>query len=247
MRIEKFRDLTLVHIDENIITVLACDSCGGIGLRELDVVKADYEVLGYFTTSVVLCELLAFRAKPTIIVNNICMEMEPSGRLVIDGIKKAAEEIQLNIENMLTGSTEENMPVKQSGIGITCMGIVDKRTWTIPKTNKNDSLYAIGKPKVGEEVLKDSMMSNLQVINYLKDKDGINEILPVGSKGISFEVNELCKCNNLSFKYLEKIDVDINKSAGPATCILVSGDNNLIEKYLGEKNITHSILGEFGV
>ncbi|MFZ7132727.1 MAG: AIR synthase related protein [Eubacteriales bacterium] len=245
MKIVSFRDLTLMHIDDKKIMVVACDSCGGIGMKEEDIVKVPYEVLGYFTTSVVLCELLAIGATPIMVVDNICMEMKHAGEGIIKGIHQALEEIHLDGKKMLTGSTEENMKVIQSGLGITCLGIIDKDYWSFPKTYAGDDLFVIGSPKLGKEVSKNKGLSNLQIIDIIRNKNEIHEILPVGSKGIGFEISELCRCNTLNFQYSKENTVDIYKSAGPGTCVLVSGIGKFIVQYLEELMCEHYYLGRF--
>ncbi|MPW26928.1 selenophosphate synthase [Alkalibaculum sp. M08DMB] len=243
MRVEKYRDLTLLYFNDENIIVIACDSCGGIGLKAGDELKTDNKVVGYFTASVVLCELLSFKVKPQMIVNNLCVEMNPTGKEIIAGIKEAVEEIELDPSNILTGSTEENMPVIQTGIGITCIGTIDKKSWLMPTSKAEDAVFVIGTPKVGAEVLKTEGISNLKIISKINYKKGVNEMLPVGSKGIDYEISELCRCNKLQFQYIDKLTVDIKKSAGPVTCVLVSGDKNLIEEMLSKFNVSYSYLG----
>lgn len=245
MKVEKYRDLTLLHVNDDCFLVIACDSCGGIGSKKLDVVKVDFEIVGYYTAAVVLCEILAFRAIPQIIVNNFCVEMNPTGEKILVGIKEAIEEIGLDSSHLLTGSTEENIPVMQTGIGLTCMGMIDLKLWTKPKTQPGDELFAIGIPKVGTEVVETDEISNLKIISQINNHLGIHEILPVGSKGIDYEVNELCRCNNLILNYTENIPLDIKKSAGPVTCVLVSGEKDVIVKTLESLGATYNYLGKF--
>lgn len=245
MKIEHFRDLTLLHIDEKNLMVVTCDSSGAIGMKELDEVKVPYEILGYFTVSVALCELLAFGAVPSLIVDNICMEMKTAGEGIINGINQALDEIGLDGDKMLTGSTEENMTVKQSGLGITCIGMIDKQVWEKPKTYPSDDLFLIGTPKVGDEVVRGNGLSNLQVINKIKQLRGIHEILPVGSKGVGYEVKELCLSNAIEIKYSPHHNIDLQKSAGPATCVLVSGEKDKINNILGDLDCEYGYLGSF--
>lgn len=245
MKIEKYRDLTLLHVNNDCILVIACDSCGGIGSKELDVVQVDFEVVGYFTAAVVLCEILAFGAIPQIIVNNFCVEMNPTGDKILLGIKEAIEEIGLDSNHLLTGSTEENIPVIQTGIGLTCIGAIDSKLWIKPKTELGDELFVIGIPRVGVELINANEISNLKIISQINHHLGIHEILPVGSKGIEYEVNELCRCNNLRLSYTENIPLDMKKSAGPVTCVLVSGVKDIIIKKLETLGATYHYLGKF--
>jgi hypothetical protein len=243
LKVNKFRDLTLMHINEETMMVLACDSCGGIGMKKHDALETPQEVVGYLTAGVALSELLAFRAKPITIVNNFCVEMNPTGEKIIGGIKKAITDCGLDQEMLLTGSTEENMPTVQTSIGITAIGMIDLKNWTKPKTYKGDDLIVVGKPKVGSEVLKSKEIPNIKIISLIKDILGINEILPVGSKGIDYEIGELCKSNDLDFKYTQTVEVDIKKSAGPVTCFIISGQKETILEQLTKYNVSYSYLG----
>ena len=91
MQIYKFRDLTILENEKNKL-VIACDSCGGIGENEGDFVKAENEIVSYFSTRVCLFELLAFRSKPLVIVNNLGMSMNNGGEKIIHGINRAIKE-----------------------------------------------------------------------------------------------------------------------------------------------------------
>ncbi len=53
MQIYKFRDLTILENEKNKL-VIACDSCGGIGENEGDFVKAENEIVSYFSARVCL-------------------------------------------------------------------------------------------------------------------------------------------------------------------------------------------------
>lgn len=245
MKVERFRDLTLIYQNDDTMMVIACDTCSAIGMKEGDVVKANEELVGYLTAGVVLIELLAFRAKPIMMVNNFCVEMKPTGEKIISGIKKSIADCGLEKEIVFTGSTEENMPTSQTSIGLTGIGRVDLKTWIKPKTYKGDALFLIGRPKVGLEIVNSSDPFIIKMINNISNISGVNEILPVGSKGIDFEIGQLCKSNNLDFNYRENLAIDVNKSAGPVTCILVSGQEEILINSFIEQHIEDYYLGNF--
>ena len=75
--------------------------------------------------------------------------------------------------------------------------------------------------------------------------DYINEIIPVGSKGIAYEIQVMCDCNNISFIQNENIAVDLKKSGGPSCSCIVSIEENNLEllKKLVDKPM--EILGRF--
>jgi hypothetical protein len=58
MDVLKIRDLTLIKIDSEKTMVIACDSCGSIGMKKYDVLKVPPFFTGKFTTKVALMEVL---------------------------------------------------------------------------------------------------------------------------------------------------------------------------------------------
>lgn len=229
MEIKKFRDLTFISINEKQLLVIACDSSGGLGNKERDIIKVSPDILGYYTTNVALYEILSIGAEPITIVNTLSVEMNNTGKEIIKGIKRAIKPLSFRDDLIITGSTEENFPVCQTGIGITVIGIIDKNKWEIPRTKKGALAVVIGIPKLGGEVLADEgrEIFSLEILLELKKLPFILEILPVGSKGILFELEEMARTNDLNLCIFSDIKVDLYKSAGPATCAIVS----LEEKY----------------
>jgi hypothetical protein len=58
--------------------------------------------------------------------------------------------------------------------------------------------------------------------------DYIKEMLPVGSRGVENELNDLLNDNRLKFKYENDISIDLKKSGGPSTsCIITLSRENL--------------------
>lgn len=220
----KFRDLTIVDITPEQRMVISCDSSGGIGDKEADVVKVNPEVLGYYTTQVALMELLATGATPITVVNTLGVEMEQTGKRIISGIKRALRPLNLVDDILVTGSTEENIPVCQTSMGITIIGIIDRSNWRPKKAESGDLIVAIGVPKVGQEVVEDNGREIMSVglLLELLEKSYIKDILPVGSKGIDYEINVMASTSDLNCKIYENIDIDIHKTAGPATCVIIA-------------------------
>ncbi|SES87863.1 AIR synthase related protein [Anaerobranca gottschalkii] len=244
---EKYRDLTFCWLNSNEAIVISCDSCGGVGAKEKDYIKVSPEVVGYYTTQVALMEILAVKAHPFAIINNLAVEMDSTGKEILKGINKALVAAELKDKVYITGSTEENFPSLQTALGITVLGKVNKENWTLPKSYRGDFIAVIGIPKVGEEVIMDFGQETLLLGRYknLLKNPYINEILPVGSKGILFELQELAQSNNLSFRLLEKITLDLNKSAGPATCALITFNEKDLYQVSKDISLPFNIIGQF--
>jgi hypothetical protein len=105
----------------------------------------------------------------------------------------------------------------QSAFGLSVFGR------DLKKHQQVGQLFAvIGKPLVGEEVLsmQDEMIS-LNEFKTLVESDLAEFIIPVGSKGIQSELDEY----GLFDSYL-----DLQKSSGPSTCVVISYDKENMDK-----------------
>ena len=247
MEIKKHRDLTLIDINEEQFLVISCDSLGGIGNKEHDMVKTLPEVSGYFTTQVALMELLAFGARPITVVNTLSVEMEDTGKRIIEGIKKALEPLDFPTSKLITGSTEENIPVTTTGMGMTIIGIVDKNNWEMPRTYSGLIAVIVGLPKVGDNVLADEgkTIMDISKLLKLKEKEYIKEILPIGSKGILYELGEMASTNNIDFQLEKNIDIDLKASGGPSTCVLISMEEDKYKELKADFSIPVNKIGKF--
>ncbi|UTW69818.1 hypothetical protein KHA80_02285 [Anaerobacillus sp. HL2] len=78
MNISRYRDLTIIA-DGDKKLVIACDSSGAIGPKELDVVKVDANIVGRFISRVVLMEIISVGAKPITLIDTLSVEMNPTG------------------------------------------------------------------------------------------------------------------------------------------------------------------------
>lgn len=253
MQIYKFRDLTIINeLDKE--TVIACDSCCGIGERELDIIKSDNKIVGYFSARVCLFELLAFKARPQVIVNNLGMPMKGQGERIIEGINKAIEEYnntdffndKYDLKECVTGSTEDNFNTLQTFLGLTIVGKKSKEK----KKNfeKGDAVVLLGIPKVGIEVLEELKSEKREIVGFkelklLSEFEGVKEILPIGSKGAIHEVKELEVSNKIKIEI--KYDSEkLRKSAGPATALLFMCSNESIEEIKNKIYIPMIKIGE---
>jgi len=222
-RVFRLRDLTIIEVGENQVLVLACDSSGAIGPKELDRVQVSGELLGKEITGVALKEVLAAGAEPIALMNTLSVEMDPTGKDIIRGIVTAAKEAGLDSDAVINGSTEENIPVAQTGIGVTVIGTAAKDRLRPGSSQKGDRIVCVGVPKVGPEVLEDQgEIVTVEMVKTMAGAPFLHDILPVGSKGIRYEMDQLVLNGEGTLEIFRPRDLDLVKSAGPATCVLVT-------------------------
>lgn len=243
MKITKVRDLTLITLDENKTMVVACDSCGSIGMKEGDTLKVPSFYVGKLIARGPILEVMCAGAEVITITDAVCNEMEPTGSEIIKGIK---EELKLAgiADIVLTGSTEENFKSISTGLGITVIGIVENKNLRVNAIRENCKIISLGIPKVGAEIGLDE---DLDIANYndlrkLLSLDGVYEIVPVGSKGILYEVLQLAENNNMKFVLNEEVKVDIHKTAGPSSVIIAAVKDEVLNEIQNDKKI--SVIGK---
>jgi hypothetical protein len=245
MEVKKVRDLTLIKIDKNKTMVVACDSCGSVGMKEGDSLKVNPFYTGKYTARVALLEVLCTGAEIVTVVDAICNEMKNTGEKIIRGIEEELSAARIN-RVVLTGSTEENFPTVSTALGITVIGIVETDNLKVNSVKTNSIVVSIGLPKVGEEVKlnNDEDIVHYSDIEILLHTKGVYEIIPVGSKGIFNEACQLAKHNGMKLKIEENINVDINKSAGPSTVVIAAVSDKVMDniKHLRNFNIIGSII-----
>ena len=211
------RDLTIVPLESSTL-VIACDSCGAVGSKDGDVLKLPPYYVGKFTSRVALTEGLCSGAKPITITNGVACEMHPTGEELISGIRDELENAGFS-DIVLTGSTEDNFKTNMTALAVTVVGINENNDLKFQKAQKGDKLILLGRPMVGSQVDLDNKGFYTQIKQLISLSD-VKEIVPVGSKGIKYEAEFLAKLSDSDI-VLYKTDVDYNKSAGPATCLLV--------------------------
>lgn len=217
------RDVEIAFLEGEQCLVVGCDSCGGIGSKELDIVQAAPEVVGRFTARVALLEVISTGALPTIISVTVANEPEPSSAGILQGVRQELESFS-PAELPLAVSTEKNMPTRQTGVGVTVVGTVRRADLRICASQPGDSVYCLGLPKVGAEVGSptDPEIVQTRQIRTLLGMPGIHDIIPVGSRGLAGETASLCRATGLEFIPEPDCPLPWTKSGGPATCALVA-------------------------
>ena len=216
----KGRDVEVVWLGDRCI-VAACDSCGAVGSKELDAVNVPSHIVGRFTARVALLEVLSTGAKPIMITVTSCNEPQPTSKHMLEGIKDELDSLHLNSLPLVV-STEKNMPTRQTSLGISVVGVCERSQLRIAATAPGDEVYCLGIPKVGPEVYSpvDPEIIQGKHIRELLAAPQIHDIVTVGSQGIYGEAQLLAENTGGRFEPETGVEVDLYKSAGPATCLI---------------------------
>jgi selenophosphate synthetase-related protein len=246
--IETARDIRLFRLGGEII-VVSCDSCGGIGPKPLDRVRVDGYTVGRFTARVALMEALSVGAEPLCLANTLAVEPRPTGTQIIKGIRHEIEQAQLNSRIVMTYSTEKNISVRQTGLGVTVVGTATSKSLKVGRCRPGDAIVAIGLPHVGDEVVaaeKKRRIADTRDVRSLLNRHFVNEVIPVGSQGILHEVQTIAEDSNLQFTLRPHLDIDIRKSAGPATVVLCACPHSHLRALSASVEKPVSLIGALG-
>lgn len=214
------RDVLFIPFDNNEVIVIASDNSGAIGMKDGDEVQVPYLTVGYYSFRVAAMECIAAGGELfAVTLQNFCGN--GAWHELKRGIKEGLSELGLdNVQ--ITGSTESNFQLSQSAIGLTVLGR-KKRHEQLGRLRYSEKtqIAVIGSPLAGNEVMeRESDVAPLSVFKQIASIDGV-VTLPVGSKGIHHELNQLFVNHSFDFEEIET-DLDIKKTAGPATCFLAA-------------------------
>lgn len=246
-RLNKVRDLSVIQINPDQHLIMACDSSGGIGNKKHDVVKVSPELVAIFTVRVPLFEIIASGATPFYVIDCLSVEMEDTGKKLITAIQSYCRKAGITEPIQYNGSTEDNVPTVQTGLSVMILGLTKDKQHFFPGTSRsNDVVVCAGIPKSGpddEISLEDSEILAIEDLLLLRHDPAIRDILPVGSKGIAYEANQMAKSASLFFVREPQKRVNIRKSGGPSTCILFSTSRSEIIRLSVLVNAPLTIVG----
>lgn len=222
------RDIEVVFLNEAQYLVAACDSCGAIGMKELDKVKVHWSITGSFTARVALLEVLSIGAIPQMITVAISNEPKPAGEEILKGVREELKTMDLASVPMAI-STEKNILTHQTGLGITVVGLCEKEKLRIGQSDPGDGVFCMGLPKVGQEVFSSDdpeIVQGNQVVKLLGYR-AVHDIIPVGSQGIRGEAEALAATMGARFIQEPQCELNLDKSAGPSTCVVFTAPEDI--------------------
>ena len=221
--IKTARDLRILRLDVGRVIVVGCDSAGGIGPKPLDRIRVDGRTVGRFTARVALMEVLSVGAKPVCLSNTLAVEPKPTGIQITKGIHDELRYARVASQIVVTGSSEKNVTVNQTGVGVTIVATATSESLKIGQCKRDDAIVAVGLPHVGDEVIvgeKKRRIADTRDVRILLNASYVHEIIPVGSQGALHEAQTIGQDSNLRFVRRRSSEFDLRKSAGPATVVL---------------------------
>jgi selenophosphate synthetase-related protein len=246
-KLRRVRDLHLFPLIGGLHLVIACDSNASIGEKPNDALPKSYAEVGISALKVAMMEVLATGAAPLLVINALCMEMDPSGRKIIEAMSGELIRCGYNAEMMLTGSTEDNVLTLQSGIGVTVIGLVAEEKLRLGQTFAGDVVLCAGNPKGGVTIPYtefDADIASISTVQALNELEEVHEILPVGSKGVLYEAHELARTAGCEFRLEEKPpSINLHDSAGTSTGVLVSTTREDIDRVRNAVKVPVFVIG----
>ncbi len=224
-------DVSILRVPTGHAIVVGSTSSGAVGPKSMDKVKVEGRILGKFLARVALMDVAATGAFPILLSVTLGVEKDPTGREILEGIRREASVLGLEPNQVIMENTEDNFETIQTGVGLTVIGFANDEELRLGKTRPGDLVVAVGKPKVGNEVIPaeaKSEIADLKNVTWLSQKKFVHDINPVGTFGISYEANAMAFAVGRQLKLSEKPSIELEKSAGPATVVLLTMDP---EKY----------------
>ena len=218
-------DVSIIKVPTGYAIVAGSTSSGAVGPKPMDKVKVDGQVLGKFLARVALMDVTATGAFPLLLSVTLGVEKDPTGNEILEGIRRETRVLGLDPNQVILENTEDNFETLQTGAGLTVVGFANEDELRLGKTCPGDLVVAVGKPKVGDEVIPAEAkgeIADLRNIVQLSQKKYVHDIAPVGTFGIASEARMMAFGVGRQLKLVEVDGLDLNKSAGPATVVLAS-------------------------
>ena len=240
-------DVTILRIPTGHAIVIGSTSSGAIGPKSLDEIKVEGRTVGRFLARVALMDVATTGAFPIMLSATLGVKKEPTGREIMEGVRREVSLLGLDPNQVLMENMEENFDTVQTGAGLTAVGFANEDELRLGKTMPSDLLVAIGLPKVGEEVLPAEVkaeIADLRNVIWLSQKKYIHDMVPVGTFGIAHEARMMAFAVGRQLKTNDKLEIDLNKSAGPATVVLVTMDREKFEDMSSLIKKPTTVIGE---
>lgn len=240
-------DVSILKIPTGHAIVVGSTSSGGVGAKTMDQIKVKGQILGKFLARVALMDVAATGAFSLLMSITLGVEKEPSGQSILQGIRSEVQLLGLDPNQVLMKHSEENFRTVQTGVGLTVVGLANEDQLRIGKSHPGDYLLALGKPMVGDEVVPAESrgeIANLKDVLLLSQYQYVHDIVAVGSSGIMNEARMLAAGIGRQIKIADVKEIDLEKSAGPATVVLFTINPEKFEEIISLFAKPITLIGE---
>ncbi|RZN69195.1 MAG: CopG family transcriptional regulator [Candidatus Methanolliviera hydrocarbonicum] len=227
IRSERFRDTSILHL-KDLCVVISSTSSGAIGSKDEDIIKIDERELGRIMARCAIIKIISLGAHPALLVSNLSVEYHPMGARIFEGIFLEAK--RAGVKDIVEGHTEENFKTQQTALSIVGVGITDEKNLKFGVSRRGDLIFVLGDPKVGYEVVGSEMIG-IEDVKRVRKLHYVHDIIPVGRRGIKHQLYEFRGQFGHKIELNDDIGIDIEKSAGPSTSILISLDKRYTEDF----------------
>ena len=217
---------------------------------EVDTVFCPAYELGRLAIRVPLLEILCSGAIPLAAYDMLTMKMEGVGAEIVQGIRDELKSAGFDENFPLSGSTEDNVPTRMTGVGTTIIGLVQANEFRPGSSQPEDRVVCLGLPKSAPDDRvrsDDPEMIQQSDLKMVLGVDGVHDILPVGSHGIGHEANAMAQDAGLILVPDAQCPLSFQKSAGPSTCVIASCRNSIVEKLSGIIHAPVTLLGKMSL
>jgi len=204
--------------------VVAADSIGGIGPKPADTVAVPGTTTAHFATRVPLLEVMCVGAEPLAVVNALCVEMDPLGATMLTTVRELAAQAGVPAE-AVTGSTEENVATRATGIGVTVVARPGPYGLIAGHARPGDIVLCAGWPRSAPDDALYPGHPDLVDIDELRvvlATGMVHDAVPVGSRGVRWEMSQLAGPAELAVSWEPAGPIPLDQSGGPASCVLLA-------------------------
>ncbi len=226
--------------------LVACDSLGGIGSKPGDVVSCPPEVVGYGCARVALMEALAAGGEPILVVDTLSVERFPTGEALLHGVRQALAEAGVPA-HACTGSTEDNIPTLQTGMGVTVVACLGDAPPRVGVARPGQKLVLVGHPcSAPEDEVRfdDPRLLTFAALRHLLQFPGVGEIAPLGSGGARPEGEGMAKACGGQVVWEAEALPWVDRSGGPCTAALISVDAGALPALKASLTLPLCLVGE---
>ncbi len=225
-------DVSILRVPTGHAIVVGSTSSGAVGPKSMDKIKVQARVLGKFLARVALMDVVSTGAFPITLSVTLGVEQEPTGREILDGVRSETVALGLDPNQVIMENTEDNFATVQTGVGLTVVGFANEADLRLGKTQPGDLLVAVGKPRVGEAVLRAEVrgeIADLRSVTAMSQRSYVHDIAAAGTFGVAHEAQKMAYAVGRQLRLAEEANADLKKSAGPATVVLATLDNKRVE------------------